>query len=294
MNILQINDAKAYIEKAIKNLEKADQIVTEGNSSGEFRHKLETAIVTLDLLLDYEDLKYDKLESSRELVDSGKLVKSGLDDRQRRQIDWNKLEFEVDFLSEHGYDDEEIAYRIFEENSIEELNDFGFDGDAFYVQQEIEDAIQELRKNNINSSCQIKSSEQYGHNDDEYESIVDEYMDKWLETKDNVTNEEIKQHRKHLEKWIREIQKRSVQSSHKNIKSSLTTAVNEAEDYFGTIAEDNTILCQDIVTEKDKIEMKKLAEKNNVNVKLGQYSVTFYEDKDYKDTWNTMLKKDME
>ena len=71
----------------------------------------------------------------------------------------------------------------------------------------------------INSSRRnkmIKSSK----SQDDFEAIIDDYMDKWLETKDEVTNEEIKQHRKHLEEWVREIQERSVNSSRKQIKSS--------------------------------------------------------------------------
>lgn len=71
----------------------------------------------------------------------------------------------------------------------------------------------------INSSRRnkmIKSSK----SQDDFEVIIDDYMDKWLETKDEVTNEEIKQHRKYLEEWVREIQERSVNSSRKQIKSS--------------------------------------------------------------------------
>jgi len=64
------------------------------------------------------------------------------------------------------------------------------------------------------------------------------------------------------------------------INSSIDKAVREAEDYFGTEASDRTVSCQDILTTKDNEEMYDIAERNNVEVKIGRYSVTFYDKED--------------
>ena len=60
------------------------------------------------------------------------------------------------------------------------------------------------------------------------------------------------------------------------ITSSVEKAVREAEEYFGTEASDTTVICQDILTQKDNQEMKDIAEKNDVEVQIGKFSVTFY------------------
>lgn len=77
-----------------------------------------------------------------------------------------------------------------------------------------------------------------------------------------------------IEKWKPGVLKSS-------INSSVDKAVSAAEDYFGTLAENNTIVCQDIITFEDSKEIKKIAEDNNVKVKIGQYSVTFYDSEEY-------------
>jgi hypothetical protein len=74
------------------------------------------------------------------------------------------------------------------------------------------------------------------------------------------------------------------------VNSSLEKAVSEAEDYFGTIASDDTVMSQDVVTYKDGLEMKKIADKNDVKVKIGRYSVTFH-DNDFE-KFNEMIHRD--
>lgn len=62
------------------------------------------------------------------------------------------------------------------------------------------------------------------------------------------------------------------------VSSSVEKAVSEAEDYFGTIASDDTVTSQDVITYKDGLEMQKIADKNDVKVKVGRFSVTFHDD----------------
>ncbi len=64
----------------------------------------------------------------------------------------------------------------------------------------------------------------------------------------------------------------------KRVMSSVDKAVSEAEDYFGTIASDDTVSSQDVITYKDGLEMQKIADKNNVRVKIGRFSVSFHDD----------------
>lgn len=74
------------------------------------------------------------------------------------------------------------------------------------------------------------------------------------------------------------------------VNSSLEKAVSEAEDYFGTIASDDTVMSQDVITYKDGLEMKKIADKNDVKVKIGRYSVTFHNNDFEK--FNEMIHRD--
>ena len=78
-----------------------------------------------------------------------------------------------------------------------------------------------------------------------------------------------------MEKW----KSRMLMSS--KISSSVDKAVGKAEDYFGTLAEGNTVSCQDVITEGDKLEMDKIADENNVLAKVGKYSVTFIDKDEY-------------
>ena len=73
------------------------------------------------------------------------------------------------------------------------------------------------------------------------------------------------------------------------LKSSLAKAISSTEDYFGTLAEGDTVVCQDIITYKDSEEIKKIAEDNGVKVKIGQYSVTFYDVDEYLDNFTNVL-----
>ena len=67
-------------------------------------------------------------------------------------------------------------------------------------------------------------------------------------------------------------------SKNNQIISSVEKAVSEAEDYFGTIASDDTVSSQDVITRKDSLEMKKIADRNGVKVKIGRFSVSFHDD----------------
>jgi hypothetical protein len=62
------------------------------------------------------------------------------------------------------------------------------------------------------------------------------------------------------------------------IVSSVEKAVSEAEDYFGTIASDDTVSSQDVITYKDRLEMQDIADRNGVKAKIGRFSVSFHED----------------
>ena len=62
------------------------------------------------------------------------------------------------------------------------------------------------------------------------------------------------------------------------IVSSVEKAVSEAEDYFGTIASDDTVSSQDVITYKDRLEIQDIADRNGVKVKIGRFSVSFHED----------------
>lgn len=76
------------------------------------------------------------------------------------------------------------------------------------------------------------------------------------------------------------------------ISSAVDKAVGEAEDYFGTLAEDATVACQDVITEKDKLEMDKIAADNGVLAKVGKYSVTFVDKEEYLDNVIDVVGKD--
>lgn len=85
-----------------------------------------------------------------------------------------------------------------------------------------------------------------------------------------------------IEKWKPAVLKSS-------ITSSVDKAVSAAEDYFGTLAENDTVVCQDIITYKDSQEIKKIAADNGVQVKIGQYSVTFYDKDEYLDSFTNVI-----
>lgn len=76
------------------------------------------------------------------------------------------------------------------------------------------------------------------------------------------------------------------------LSSAVDKAVGEAEDYFGTLAEDATVACQDVITEKDKLEMDKIAAENGVLAKVGKYSVTFVDKEEYLDNMIDVVGKD--
>ena len=67
-------------------------------------------------------------------------------------------------------------------------------------------------------------------------------------------------------------------SKNNQIVSSVDKAVSEAEDYFGTIASDDTVSSQDVITYKDRLEMQDIADRNGVKAKIGRFSVSFHED----------------
>lgn len=67
-------------------------------------------------------------------------------------------------------------------------------------------------------------------------------------------------------------------SKNDQIVSSVEKAVSEAEDYFGTIASDDTVSSQDVITYKDRLEMQDIADRNGVKAKIGRFSVSFHDD----------------
>ena len=79
---------------------------------------------------------------------------------------------------------------------------------------------------NVTRERYLKSSK----SQDDFEAIIDDYMDKWLETKDEVTNEEIEWAEKNLkgdeyDKWYQgELDIRDRIHSSKQIKSSVVTS----------------------------------------------------------------------
>lgn len=104
----------------------------------------------------------------------------------------------------------------------------------------------------------------------------------------NITEKQLKN------KLLDEMEEDKVDSlikkwSKKVIKSSVESAVGKAEDYFGTLSENNTVTCQNVITEADRIEMGKIAAENNVIPKIGLYSVTFIDVDDYLDTLTNII-----
>ena len=89
-----------------------------------------------------------------------------------------------------------------------------------------------------------------------------------------------------VEKWKSHMVKSS------KISSSVDKAVGKAEDYFGTLAEDATVACQDVITEKDKLEMDKIAAENGVLAKVGKYSVTFVDKDEYLEKATNVINGD--
>lgn len=61
----------------------------------------------------------------------------------------------------------------------------------------------------------------------------------------------------------------------KPVKSSVDSVVKKLEEYFGTVAEGNTVSAQGIITELDKKEIEELV--GDARVQIGQYSVTVRE-----------------
>ena len=73
------------------------------------------------------------------------------------------------------------------------------------------------------------------------------------------------------------------------VDSSVDKAVSDAEKYFGTVAQSDTVSCQDVITEKDADEIRKIADDNKVLPKVGRYSVTFVDVEKYLDDFTNVL-----
>ena len=73
------------------------------------------------------------------------------------------------------------------------------------------------------------------------------------------------------------------------ISQSVEKAVSEAEDYFGTLSNGNTVSCMDIITLADKEEVKKIAEKNDCDVKIGEFSVVFFDKGEVAENFKEMV-----
>ena len=73
------------------------------------------------------------------------------------------------------------------------------------------------------------------------------------------------------------------------ISQSVEKAVSEAEDYFGTLSNGNTVSCTDIITLADKEEVKKIAEKNDCDVKIGEFSVVFFDKGEVAENFKEMV-----
>ena len=74
-----------------------------------------------------------------------------------------------------------------------------------------------------------------------------------------------------LDKWREKVLKCGF------LSSSVDKAVGEAEDYLGTLAENATVSCQDVITEADRIELERIAKDNGVSVQVGRYSATYFD-----------------
>ena len=73
------------------------------------------------------------------------------------------------------------------------------------------------------------------------------------------------------------------------ISQSVEKAVSEAEDYFGTLSNGNTVSCTDIITLADKEEVEKIAEKNDCDVKIGEFSVVFFDKGEVAENFKEMV-----
>ena len=87
----------------------------------------------------YQDRNYPQKESVKKNLKED-------EDYALSHVDWDALEFEVKHLLDCDYDEEEIAYYIFEENDIDQLNELGFIGDSFTVKYDIEKAVHKVIK----------------------------------------------------------------------------------------------------------------------------------------------------
>lgn len=120
---------------------------------------------------------YNKMlgQSKKAIKSSKKPIKSALDEWYKNRIDWDELESEVERLKDSGYDLEEAAYYIFEENDIDQLNELGFIGDSFRVKYDILEAVKEIWDNVTylgSSRKPIKSANDYGWEIDSSEAFT--------------------------------------------------------------------------------------------------------------------------
>lgn len=75
----------------------------------------------------------------------------------------------------------------------------------------------------------VKSNELYGHTDEEYDFVIERLMNEWLEKHEGATDEEIWERRKYLDKYVREMQARSVAVSSRKIQSSNISLDNDTK-----------------------------------------------------------------
>ncbi len=75
------------------------------------------------------------------------------------------------------------------------------------------------------------------------------------------------------------------------LKSSVDKAVTKAADYFGTEPAGDTINCQDIITYEDEQRILEIADEEDVQVQIGQFSVRFYENPEQNIVKSSLIDK---
>ena len=131
------SDAKDYLSPLSK--EEAEAVADVIRSKDDASYPDNKAQVTV--------VPWSEITSSTIKKESVKKNLKEDEDYALSHVDWDALEFEVKHLLDCDYDEEEIAYYIFEKNDIDQLNELGFIGDSFTVKYDIEKAVHKVMSN---------------------------------------------------------------------------------------------------------------------------------------------------
>lgn len=226
--------------------------------------------------------EWDSVTSSR------KPVKSALSEKYKNKIKWDELEREVERLKDEGYDLEEAADYIFEENDIDQLNELGFIGDSFRVKYDILDAVKEVWGDEIESSKKpVKSSYLYTveinmKDGNVYQEDYEAESDKWSEAKKEI--------RADVESDFPEMKnftmiEKNIITSRKPVKSARFIVEDESGVVIGeadTYEEAKTLNGIIIDTQKDSIQSRRKPVKSS---RIQEKPIDYFE---AKNVWKSL------